>query len=420
MLSNGIIPKEKCLDTSIHLLKEGYLYIPNRCSRYKTNIFETRLMGQKTICMSGEEAAQLFYDTTKFTRRNAMPKRIQKSLFGQNSIQTLDGATHNHRKQLFMSIMTQERIEYLSRLTLHQWDKNSKRWERKNQIILFDEAQILLTQVVCKWAGVPLQKGEIRERARDFGAMVDAFGAIGPKHWKGRFARDRIEIFIQNIIQDVRCNKNTNTEDTILHAIALFRDLNGQLLPLQVAAVELINLLRPTIAIASYITFGALALHVHPEMRIMFKEADDYPYRFAQEIRRYYPFAPFVGARARKDFTFNGCHFMKGTRVLLDLYGTNRDPKLWDRHDEFWPDRFKHWNSTPFNFIPQGGGDYHKGNRCPGEFITLEILKISMHYLATKLEYQVPTQDLSYSLSKMPTLPSSGFIMSNIKRLLQS
>ncbi len=33
-----------------------------------------------------------------------------------------------------------------------------------------------------------------------------------------------------------------------------------------------------------------------------------------------------------------------------------------------------------------------------------------------KIEYEVPKQDLSFSLTKMPTLPESGFIMNKIKR----
>lgn len=76
MLSNIQIPKEKCLDNTLKLLLEGYLYIPNRCRRFKSNIFQTRLMGQKVICLSEEEAAQIFYDNRKFTRRNAMPNKI--------------------------------------------------------------------------------------------------------------------------------------------------------------------------------------------------------------------------------------------------------------------------------------------------------------------------------------------------------
>ena len=44
-----------------------------------------------------------------------------------------------------------------------------------------------------------------------------------------------------------------------------FRDLSGALPPPQVGAVELINVIRPTVAVARYVAFEALALHRYPD-----------------------------------------------------------------------------------------------------------------------------------------------------------
>ena len=43
----------------------------------------------------------------------------------------------------------------------------------------------------------------------------------------------------------------------------------------RVAAVELLNLLRPTVAIARFIVFAALALHLHPEWRARVAEDEE-------------------------------------------------------------------------------------------------------------------------------------------------
>lgn len=43
------MPRDQALDSTIALLNEGYAFIPNRCRRYQTDIFETRLLLQKTI-----------------------------------------------------------------------------------------------------------------------------------------------------------------------------------------------------------------------------------------------------------------------------------------------------------------------------------------------------------------------------------
>lgn len=37
-----------------------------------------------------------------------MPKLVLKTLFGQGGVQTLDGAAHHHRKNIFMDLMTRK------------------------------------------------------------------------------------------------------------------------------------------------------------------------------------------------------------------------------------------------------------------------------------------------------------------------
>ena len=65
--------------------------------------------------------------------------------------------------------------------------------------------------------------------------------------------------------------------------------------------------------------------------------------------------------------------------------------------------------------MPQGGGSM-KGHRCIGENITMAMMNIALDVFVNKISYELPPQDLSYSLSDMPTLPTSGIIMSHIKR----
>ncbi|MGE7431678.1 cytochrome P450 [Bacillus thuringiensis] len=98
---------------------------------------------------------------------------------------------------------------------------------------------------------------------------------------------------------------------------------------------------------------------------------------------------------------------------MLDLYGTNHDPKIWDTPDVFNPNRFAKWEGSPFSFIPQGGGDYFMGHRCVGEWVTIEIMKVSLDYLANRINYEFPNRDLSFS---MVSIPHSKVIIKNVKR----
>ena len=300
------IPDDKGLDSTLDLLKEGYLFISNRVNKYKSDIFETHLLGQKAICISGEEGAKIFYDPELFYRKGVAPKRVQKTLFGVDAIQSMDGKNHIHRKKLFMSLMTPKYQNQLAELIMDTLQIYANKWENEESIVLFDEMNEILCKVVCKWAGVPLKESEVKERAKDFSLMIDAFGAIGPRHWKGRRARTRAEEWIKEVIEDVRFGNVKVKEDTALYAMAFYKDLEGNYLDSNMAGIELINVLRPIVAISTFITFEALALHEYPECKekLLSGDKNELEY-FVQEVRRYYPFTPFLGAKVKKDFIWN-------------------------------------------------------------------------------------------------------------------
>ena len=146
-------------------------------------------------------------------------------------------------------------------------------------------------------------------------------------------------------------------EGSAAHVIAWHRNLDGQPLDKKVAAVELINVLRPVVAVTWFVTFAALALHKHPECRRKLQaDGNDYLELFVQEVRRFYPFFPFVGGRVKNEFDWRGHRFAKGAWVILDLYGTNHDARVWEKLEEFRPERFRQWDGSAFNFIPREEG----------------------------------------------------------------
>ena len=75
-------PRDGSPDSTLALFFEGYNFGLKRFGRYQSDIFETRLVLRKTVCMMGEEAAQVFYDEGRFRRRGALPRRGLKSFLG--------------------------------------------------------------------------------------------------------------------------------------------------------------------------------------------------------------------------------------------------------------------------------------------------------------------------------------------------
>lgn len=408
------IPKEQGLDHSLAFLREGYLYVPNRRKSFQSNLFETRLLGERAICLGGAEAAALFYDADKFVRQDAAPKRLLKTLFGEDGVQTLDGAAHAHQKKMFMSLMFPGNIERLTRLVSREWERALDAAE--DETMLYDMAQEVLMRAVCEWAGVPLGEHEVKQRTDEMRLLFESGTALGPKHIRGRAARSSAESWVRKMVEEVRTNRLLPNEQTALYEFSWHRDEAGELLPADVVAVEVINIIRPTVAVSIYVLFTVLALHQFPEARARLAYGETDSTWFVQEVRRFYPFFPVTAARVKQDFEWDGFAFEQGTLVLLDLYGTNHDPSLWTEPEQFNPDRFKGWTESPFTFIPQGGGDVDFGHRCAGEHVTIAIMRETIDVFLNRYRYEVPSQDLSYSFVDLPSLPKSGLVLERVER----
>jgi len=138
------------------------------------------------------------------------------------------------------------------------------------------------------------------------------------------------------------------------------------------------------------------------------RDGDDRHTRaFVHEVRRFYPFTPFLGGRAVRDLIFQDTEIPVGTLVLLDVYGQDHDPALWEDPYVFRPERFLDREIGAFDLIPQGGGDPRTGHRCPGELITIALLGTFAQRLA-RLNYYVPPQNLAIDLSRIPARPADG------------
>ncbi|GAB2784630.1 fatty-acid peroxygenase [Halomonas shantousis] len=409
------IPHDTSLESSLALLRDGYDFISRHCQRHQSDIFQTRLLLQNTICMTGADAAELFYDNERFVREDALPLLLQRTLVGRGGVQGLDGEAHRVRKRMFMSLMTQEGIEDIARLSEAQWKTYIDRWAGRESTTLFHEVQELLCRTVCAWSGVPLPEEEVRQRTQDMADMIDGAGGVGPRHLQAKRARDRSESWGCELIDRVRSGQLEVDEGRALNVFSWHRNEKGDLLETRVASVELLNVLRPTVAVARFIAFAALMLHQHPQWRQKLQDDNRLLEPFVQEVRRIYAFFPFMTARVRRNFVWRGYSFPKGTRVLLDLYGTCRDSRSWKDPLVFRPERFQNWDGSPFDFIPQGGGDHYLNHRCPGEWITIALMKVAVDKLTGAMEYDMPAQDLHVDLSRMPMIPESRIVIENVR-----
>ncbi|MBQ1116497.1 cytochrome P450 [Streptomyces anulatus] len=406
------------VDSTLPLLLQGYAWLPDRRRRSGGAPVRTRLLGKKAIALHGPAAVRFFYDEKHIRRQEALPQPVIDTLFGRGAVHTLDGERHRVRKALFTGLLKDpSAVRDLSRQVGGELERARPAWSRKDRVVLFDELAKVLTRAVHTWAGVPLDEDALTRTSRDLIAMVDGFAAVGPRHLAARRARGRQEERLESLVEAARADAGPEggvPGPTVFRTIAAHRNADGSPLTPRTAAVELLNVLRPTVAITWFAVFAAHALHRHPEHRepLAGDDGTEFAWAFAQEVRRFYPFAPFVGGLAAERLEWAGQTITPGTMVLLDLYGLDHDADLWPEPYRFDPSRFLAGAAPADALVPQGGGPAD-GHRCPGEDVTVAVLATMARFLA-RLPYAVIEQDLRIPLRRIPTAPRSGFVISDV------
>uniref|UniRef100_A0A5B6Z7V8 Uncharacterized protein n=2 Tax=Davidia involucrata TaxID=16924 RepID=A0A5B6Z7V8_DAVIN len=123
------------------------------------------------------------------------------------------------------------------------------------------------------------------------------------------------------------------------------------------------------------------------------KDMPNLPYTEAivKETMRLHPVAPMLVPRlAREDCKVAGYDIQQGTRVLVNVWTIGRDPALWDKPNEFCPERFIgkaiDVKGQDFELLPFGSGR----RMCPGYSLGLKVIEASLANLLHGYTWKLP------------------------------
>ncbi len=408
------IPRERAVDSLPALLLDGYEFGTKRFRRHRSNVFEARLMLERTVVMRGPDAARIFYAPGAFTRVGATPRPVRRLLQRRGGVQMLDGPAHHDRKRMFMRLMTPGEVERIGLMCRRQWLATAKDWPGFDEVVVRIEAERVFCRTICDWTGIPLADSAAADRARDLARSFDGVGSFGWRHLRVAPARRRVERWLESVMRDARTRGPESLEDTPLGAIVWYRDAEGSLLDHEASAAELLNVARPAVAVARYVEFMVHALRDHPHLLVQLRADDGAVSRFVQEVRRWYPFFPAVGGRALRDVALNNYTIPAGRLVLLDLFGTNRDERVWGDADDFRPGRFRKWNEQRDALVPQGAGEHEFSHRCAGEWMTIELMREAAKFFSRDIRFEFPDRDVRLRLNRVPARPRRGMRISDV------
>lgn len=413
------VPETKIKLTDVkELMHKGYNLLGELREDAGAPVVKAEFLTKEITAIYGKEAARKFYDPANFTREGAMPKPVLKTLFGEDGVQTLEGEEHHHRKNYFMDLMTPDRMEDYRKLLAK---KLSEALDKQHgEFELFGLANQVLFETISEWSGINLERYDektVEKLAQNQISMISGAVTSPIDHMKGITDRNESEKWARELIEEARKHPVPGKENLALYTFANAKDLDGELLPVETAAVELLNIIRPTVALTVWVALTGHALfaqrEIYEELKADFANLQD---PFIQEMRRYYPFFPMLPAIAVSDVEIDGYLIPKDSWVVLDLYGTNHDERTITSPERFDIRRYEGKAKDlsyeeEYEMIAQGGGKFREMHRCAGEWITLHSLRVFSDQLVNRYEFTVPEQDWNIPMNQFPTYPNSKALL---------
>ena len=392
-------------DLGLLLLRHGYHAVDrDRAARGGADTYASRLLGRRTVVIGEPDGARAFYDESLARRAGAVPAPLAWLLFGRGAVHGMDGTAHRDRKRLVLDVLDPDTLGGLVDDVATDLTRRIASWPGR-EVHLRDELTTAYGAAALRWAGLDLTSSEADAVSRRLADIVDGFGFAWPAYGRAWRSRRWAERWARRVVDDVRAGRAAPPETSALRRIA-DSDLDAR-----TAGVELLNVLRPTVAVAWLGVFAALALaSASPDERARLRErsAVHARYAFAQEVRRTTPFVPVLTAIAVRAGRVSDVRVRAGDRLLLDVIGIDHHADHWPAPHEFRPDRFLDRDAlagaAAFDLVPQGGG-HPSGHRCPGESLTLRLLSETVRVLAA---VEVEVAPAAADASRMPTLPEGS------------
>ncbi|XVF32143.1 hypothetical protein REPUB_Repub17cG0056600 [Reevesia pubescens] len=211
------------------------------------------------------------------------------------------------------------------------------------------------------------------------------------KENQGSCESDFMDVMLANLPEDAVISGHTR--DTIVKATTLILTMTGgESTSVTITWVLSLLLNHPRVLKAA---LEELDLHVGRERWVEESDIKNLKYLQAivKETLRLYPPGPITGIReATEDCCIAGYHVPKGTRLIVNLWKLQRDPRIWENPGEFQPERFMtthaHFDvrGQNFEYIP-----FSSGRRsCPGITFGLQLVHLTLAKLLQGFDMKTP------------------------------
>ncbi|KAJ0795651.1 putative cytochrome P450 [Helianthus annuus] len=347
---------------------------------------------------------------------------------------------------LFRTVREQEVFDMIDRI--------KTRSSTKQAVNLSEDVMILYSNIICRVAfGKRPSAYNYRKKGKRLGELMlecqvmfanffyrDYFPLMG---WldklNGSIARlektfkDMDEFYQEVIDEHLNQNQPNKMQDDMVDILLkLKQDYSNDITFDHVKGVLMNILLAGTGTSASTVVWAMTMLIKNPEFlkKVQHEVRDavgkkgkveeddlyklDYLKAVIKEALRLYPAVPLLLPRESRDqCILEGYKIPKKTLVYVNAWAVGRDPKCWDRPEEFDPERFMgsnlEYKGADFEWIPFGSG--RRG--CPGLLMGTTAVELALSNLVYSFDWELPEGTID-----IDTLKTKGTVMHKKNELL--
>jgi cytochrome P450 family 135 len=397
-------PRGPAFVQSLRLMLRPIDYL-DACLRRYGDVFTLRFIGMgNLVYVADTEIVKEVFTGDPRIFHAGEANQVMEPVLGSRSVLLLDDDEHLRERRLLLPPFHGERVRRYRELVAEIAGREVERWPRGEPFSLRPRMQAITLEVILR-AVFGIREAERLDRLRDLLPRMLDHGTVvvwtpflrrdlGPGSPWRRFVRVRAEVdsLLLDEIRGRRQAADLAERDDILSMLLQARREDGTPMGEDELRDELMTLLlagHETTATGLAWAFERLARNPQVMARLV-ESLDDtdeaYLEAVAKETLRARPVVYDVARKLAAPVTIRGWELPAGTYVVPSITAIHLLRGIYERADEFVPERFLGSQPEPYAWIPFGGGP----RRCIGAaFATMEM-KVVLREVLTRVAVRAP------------------------------
>ncbi len=386
-------------------------WVMDRCARRLGETFTLTFApsGLKLVMISDPEAVKALFTAPPEVAPSAAGSSPLGPIVGPSSVIVLTGPEHMRQRKLLLPPFHGERMRKYEDVIVEATRRDMADWPLGRPMRLQERTRRITLEVILRAVfGVEAERmeelrgaiGELLAPVNPLRILLLALRRPSAERPTGAIGRalDHLDALVFEELGRRRGQEDLGARGDILSLLMQARDEEGRAMTDGELRDELVSLLLAGHeTTATSVAWAIERLVRHPEkLGRLVAEIDalgdgggeEYMTAVVNETLRVRPVVPIVVRVLEEELEVGSQLLPEGTRVVPSIYLTNRNPRVYERPDEFLPERFLGGGPDTFSWIPFGGGI----RRCIGASFALLEMRLILRTALGELEPRLPAR----------------------------